>query len=166
MPRVARLDTPGLLQHVIVRGVERREIFSDDRDRGRFVVRLSGLLEETETQCYAWALIPNHFHLLLMPVRFQLAVLMRRLLTGYAVTFNLFHGRVGHLFQKENKNLRLFLNALSNWHKLFPKGYPFREGTRRRVASCLPGLRHRQRRFPSGSSYPSHSGDKLWDQSR
>jgi hypothetical protein len=61
MPRVARLDTPGLLQHVIVRGVERREIFSDDRDRGRFVVRLSSLLEETETSCYAWALIPNHF---------------------------------------------------------------------------------------------------------
>ena len=56
MPRVARLDTQGLLQHVIVRGVERREIFSDDRDRMRFFVRLSSLLEETETSCYAWAL--------------------------------------------------------------------------------------------------------------
>ena len=105
MPRVARLDTPGLLQHVIVRGVERREIFSDDRDRGRFLVRLSSLLEETETGCYAWALIPNHFHLLLKPVRFQLAVLMRRLLTGYAVTFNLIHGRAGHLFQNRYKSI-------------------------------------------------------------
>lgn len=105
MPRVARLDTPGLLQHVIVRGVERREIFSDDRDRGRFLVRLSSLLGETETSCYAWALIPNHFHLLLMPVRFQLAVLMRRLLTGYAVTFNLIHGRAGHLFQNRYKSI-------------------------------------------------------------
>jgi REP element-mobilizing transposase RayT len=105
MPRVARLDTPGLLQHVIVRGVERREIFSDNRDRGRFVVRLSSLLEETETGCYAWALIPNHFHLLLKPVRFQLAVLMRRLLTGYAVTFNLIHGRAGHLFQNRYKSI-------------------------------------------------------------
>ena len=105
MPRVARLDTPGLLQHVIVRGVERRDIFSDDRDRGRFLVRLSSLLEETETSCYAWALIPNHFHLLLKPVRFQLAVLMRRLLTGYAVTFNLIHGRVGHLFQNRYKSI-------------------------------------------------------------
>jgi len=43
MPRVARLDVPGLLQHVIVRGVERREIFVDDHDRSRFLDRLSGL---------------------------------------------------------------------------------------------------------------------------
>ena len=91
MPRVARLDVPGLLQHIIVRGVERRENFMDDLDRRRFLDRLSGLLEETETRCYAWCLIPNH--LLLLPTRLQLAVLMRRLLTGYAVTFNLVHQR-------------------------------------------------------------------------
>jgi putative transposase len=77
MPRVARLDIPGLLQHIIVRGIERREIFTDDLDRRRFLDRLSGLLEETETRCYAWSLIPNRFHLLLLPTRFQLAVLMR-----------------------------------------------------------------------------------------
>jgi len=105
MPRVARLDVPGLLQHVIVRGVERREIFVDDHDRSRFLERLSGLLGETETRCYAWALIPNHFHLLLLPTRFELAVLMRRLLTGYAVTFNLIHQRVGHLFQNRYKSV-------------------------------------------------------------
>jgi len=105
MPRVARLDVPGLLQHVIVRGVERREIFADDSDRRRFLNRLSGLLEETETCCYAWALIPNHFHLLLLPTRFELAVLMRRLLTGYAVPFNLIHQRVGHLFQNRYKSI-------------------------------------------------------------
>jgi putative transposase len=57
MPRVARLDVPGLLQHIIVRGVERREIFMDDLDRRRFLDRLSGLLEETETRCYVWALL-------------------------------------------------------------------------------------------------------------
>jgi putative transposase len=105
MPRVARLDTPGLLQHVIVRGVERREIFMENLDRRRFLDRLSSLLKETETRCYAWSLMPNHFHLLLMPTRFELAVLMRRLLTGYAVTFNLTHQRVGHLFQNRYKSI-------------------------------------------------------------
>jgi len=105
MPRVARLDGPGLLQHIIVRGVERREIFMDDLDRRRFLDRLSGLLQETETRCYAWCLIPNHFHLLLLPSRFQLAVIMRRLLTGYAVTFNLIHRRAGHLFQNRTKSI-------------------------------------------------------------
>ncbi len=105
MPRVARLDIPGLLQHVIVRGVEKREIFSDDQDRERFLGRLSDLLTETKTVCYAWSLMPNHFHLLLLPTRFKLAVMMRRLLTGYAVTFNLIHKRVGHLFQNRYKSI-------------------------------------------------------------
>ena len=50
MPRSARLDQPGLLQHVIVRGVEKRDIFFDDEDRDDFVRRLSTLLLETETE--------------------------------------------------------------------------------------------------------------------
>ena len=105
MPRVARLDIPGLLQHVIVRGIEKRDIFLGDRDRRLFLDRLSKLLRDTETLCYAWSLIPNHFHLLLMPTRFTLALLMRRLLTGYAVTFNLTHHRTGHLFQNRYKSI-------------------------------------------------------------
>lgn len=105
MPRVARLDIPGLLQHIIVRGVERKDIFLDDKDRRRFLDRFSDILGETETRCYAWSLMPNHFHLLLLPERFKLAVLMRRLLTGYAVTFNLLHNRVGHLFQNRYKSI-------------------------------------------------------------
>jgi REP element-mobilizing transposase RayT len=105
MPRVARLDSPGVLQHVIVRGNEKRRIFLDDRDRRRFLDRLSQLLEDTEPLCYAWSLIPNHFHLLLLPTRCKLAVLMRRLLTGYAVTFNLIHHRTGHLFQNRSKSI-------------------------------------------------------------
>jgi len=59
MPRLARLDAPGLLQHVMARGIERREIFKDDQDRQSFLSRLALILEETQTQCYAWALIPN-----------------------------------------------------------------------------------------------------------
>jgi REP element-mobilizing transposase RayT len=105
MPRTARLDLPGLLQHVIVRGIEQRDIFLDDQDRGSFRKRLFGLLKEMETQCYAWALIPNHFHLLLKPTHFPLSSLMRRLLTGYAVTFNLSHQRSGHLFQNRYKSI-------------------------------------------------------------
>jgi hypothetical protein len=48
-------------------------------------------LSETETDCYAWALLDNHFHLLLQPKQRTLAEIMRRLLTGYAVVFNLRH---------------------------------------------------------------------------
>jgi len=105
MPRESRLDIPGLLQHVIVRGIERRKIFFSDIDRMMFLNRFSSLLEETGTDCYAWALIPNHFHLLLRPNNLPLSNFMRRLLTGYAVNFNLRHRRVGHVFQNRYKSI-------------------------------------------------------------
>ncbi len=105
MPRQPRLDIPDLLQHVIVRGIERRPIFRDDEDRRNFLDRLRNLLAETGTECYAWALIPNHFHLLLRPGPVSLSRFMRRLLTGYAVSFNRRHKRSGHLFQNRYKSI-------------------------------------------------------------
>ena len=105
MPRQPRLDAPGLLQHVMARGIERKEIFKDDQDRQSFLERLAVILEETQTQCYAWALIPNHFHLLLRTSLTPLSKVMRRLMTGYAVTFNKRHKRSGHLFQNRYKSI-------------------------------------------------------------
>ena len=105
MPRLARLDITGLLQHVIVRGIEKRDIFNDDHDRQLFVDRLSSLLPETGVRCYAWALLSNHFHLLLMPTSTPLSYFMRRLLTGYAVSFNRRNKRSGHLFQNRYKSI-------------------------------------------------------------
>ncbi|MFK5927222.1 MAG: transposase, partial [Desulfuromusa sp.] len=105
MPRQARIDIPGLLQHVIVRGVSRLPIFYDDYDREDFLGRFNRLLQETTTTCYAWVMLDNHFHLLLQPQGAKLALLMRRLLTGYAVAFNLRHKRAGHLFQNRYKSI-------------------------------------------------------------
>ena len=99
MPRLARLDAIGVLQHVIARGIERREIFTDDKDRQSFLDRLGDILGETKTECFAWALIPNHFHLLVRTGLAPLSQVMRRLLTGHAVVFNRRHRRSGHLFQ-------------------------------------------------------------------
>ncbi len=89
----------------MVRGIEKRDIFLDDDDKTLFVKRLSKLLIATGTDCLAWALMSNHFHLLLRPKSAKLSVLMRRLLTGYAVVFNLRHGRSGHLFQNRYKSI-------------------------------------------------------------
>jgi putative transposase len=105
MPRLARLDAPGVLHHLMIRGIERRNIFWNDEDREDFLNRLSKLLSETGTPCYAWALIPNHAHFLFRTGKVPLATLMRRLLTGYAVSFNRRHKRVGHLFQNRYKSI-------------------------------------------------------------
>lgn len=105
MPRQPRLDIPNALHHVIVRGIDRCDIFTDDADRERFLARLSELLRKSSTKCFAWALLTNHLHLLLMPTSVPLADTMRRLLTGYAVYFNRRQHRHGHLFQNRYKSI-------------------------------------------------------------
>ena len=59
MPRQARLDAPGTLHHVIIRGIEKRRIFDDDEDKQGFLSRLDGLVTETGTRIYAWSLMTN-----------------------------------------------------------------------------------------------------------
>ena len=105
MPRSARLDAPGVLHHVIIRGMERRNIFRCDSDREDFLKRLGDLLEATRTTCYAWALLPNHAHFLLRTGVVPLATVMRRLLTGYVVSFNRRYHRHGYLFQNRYKSI-------------------------------------------------------------
>lgn len=105
MPRSARLDTPGALHHIIIRGIEGGKIFRDDNDREDFLSRLDRLLPETRTSCYAWAFIPNHTHFLFRTGEVPIATLMRRLLTGYAVYFNHRHKRNGQLFQNRYKSI-------------------------------------------------------------
>ena len=105
MPRKSRIDAPGTLHHIICRGIDRGRIFRDDSDRDNFLRRLGGIIEQTDTRCYAWSLIPNHFHLLLKTGRVPIATVMRRLLTGYAVSHNKRHRRHGHLFQNRYKSI-------------------------------------------------------------
>ncbi len=57
MPRLARLDAPGVLHHIIIRGIERKKIFTDKSDQKDFVDRLARLVPETQTFCYAWDMI-------------------------------------------------------------------------------------------------------------
>ena len=105
MPRKSRIDAPGALHHIIVRGIERGKLFIDDADRNNFLDRIGSIITETNTCCYAWALIPNHFHLLLRTGNVPIATVMRRLLTGHAGYFNKRHRRSGHLFQNRYKSI-------------------------------------------------------------
>lgn len=124
MPRLARLDAPGVFHHIIIRGIERRKIFRDNRDRKNFLERLGRLLLETKTGCYAWAFLPNHAHFLLRTGEVPLATLMRRLLTGYVVSFNRRHKRYGHLLQNRYKSIvcqeETFLQELVRYIHLNP----------------------------------------------
>jgi putative transposase len=105
MPRSTRLDSLGVLHHVMGRGIEKTKIFLTDEDREDFVSRLADLAEKQYMKIYAWVLLPNHFHLLCKTQNRPLASNMRKLLTGYVVNFNRRHKRHGHLFQNRYKSI-------------------------------------------------------------
>jgi len=113
MPRGPRLEAPNTTHHLMVRGLERRALFRDDKDRRAFLDRLAVVVQQTGLNVFAWALLSNHVHLLVrtpasrtdIPYRPVLATAMRRLLTGYAVGFNRRHKRAGHVCQNRYKSI-------------------------------------------------------------
>lgn len=105
MPRGPRLDAPGTLHHVTVRGIEGRPLFRDERDRDNFVRRLADLAQAGALTVYAWAFLSNHVHLIVRTGVGPLSKAMQSLLTGYAGAFNRRHHRRGHLFQNRYKSI-------------------------------------------------------------
>ena len=105
MPRKARIDAPGALHHIMVRGIEKNDIFYDDFDRDVFVDRLGAVISETKTACFAWALMPNHIHMLIRTGHTPISTVMQRLLTGYSIGFNRRHKRHGHVFHNRFKSI-------------------------------------------------------------
>jgi REP element-mobilizing transposase RayT len=87
------------------RGIERTQLFHDDTDRTDFVARLAALCGKGHLVVYAWALMPNTFHLLVRTGQVPLFRSMKKLLTGYVVNFNRRHTRYGHLFQNRYKSI-------------------------------------------------------------
>jgi len=111
MARQPRDDAPGVAHHVMARGIERRPLFRDDADREDFLQRLSRLAPELGFRCFAWALMPNHVHLVVRSASVRISQLMARLGTGYARRFNERHDRVGHLFQNRFRSRRVVDDA-------------------------------------------------------
>jgi REP element-mobilizing transposase RayT len=103
MPRHVRIEFPGAIHHVSIRGNGREDIFVDDRDRERFLSRLAESVETYGIRLYLYCLMTNHVHLLLETTTANLSRFMQSLETGYTVYYNLKHGRSGHLFQGRYK---------------------------------------------------------------
>jgi len=124
MPRGARLDAPGTLHHVIVRGIEKQVIVADDADRDTFVLRMGDAATSTRTSIYAWALMVNQAHILIKSSDAGLSTFMRKFLTGYSGYFNRRHERHGHLFQNRYQSIvceeEIYLLKLVSYIHLAP----------------------------------------------
>ena len=105
MPRQPRLDVPGALHHIMVRGNNKTDIFNDDQDRNKFLQRLGENITEAKCSVYAWVLMSNHVHILFKSGKKGISTVMRKLLTWYAVYYNRRHKRSGHLFENRYKSI-------------------------------------------------------------
>ncbi len=105
MPRQARLDVPGALHHIMIRGIDKTNIFRDDDDKTRFLERLGQTVLEGKCTVYAWVLMDNHIHILFKSGKAGISTVMRKLLTWYALYFNRRHRRTGHLFENRYKSI-------------------------------------------------------------
>lgn len=99
MPRLPRLDAPGAVHHVTLRGIERRAIFHDECDRHDLSQRFDRIVPEEGAACFASAFMDNHIHAVLRSGPSPISRLIARFATGYVTRFNRKYDRAGHLFQ-------------------------------------------------------------------
>ena len=117
MSRPLRLHAPGVPLHVMSRGNNKQEIFTDACDYRMYLGILEEGLDRFGVECNAFCAMWNHAHLILTPRTLPVASLMQQVNSGYCQWFNRRHGRVGHLLQGRYKALFIgdssyFLNAL------------------------------------------------------
>ncbi|MBI4669678.1 MAG: transposase [Elusimicrobia bacterium] len=105
MSRPLRLEYPGAFYHVLARGNERKEVFRDDEDKSRFLNFLGEASDRWALSVHAYALMVNHYHILLETKAGMLSLPMRHVNGVYTQFFNRKHNRVGHLFQGRFKAL-------------------------------------------------------------
>lgn len=124
MVRPLRVDYPDAWHHVTCRGNEKKKIFSDDRDRKKFLDLLLKSTNLYNIDIPAYVLMHNHFHILLKTLEGNLKSFMQRFNTAYTMYYNRRHKRVGHLYQGRYKAILIdadsYLLELSRYVHLNP----------------------------------------------
>jgi REP element-mobilizing transposase RayT len=128
------MDYPDTFYHVLSRGNERREIFRDDKDHLRFLDTLSKMVERFKLEIHAYALMKNHFHLLVHTREATLSRAIQWLGVSYSVWFNRRHQRSGHLFQGRFKSFLIENDRYFTSMCLYIHGNPLRAGMVRRLS--------------------------------
>lgn len=104
MPRMSRRRSKSGIYHIIMRGINRQNIFEDDEDCIKFIQTLRRYKKICEYELYAYCLMGNHIHLLLMEGEEPLDKVMRRICSSFVLWYNHKYGRIGYLFQDRYKS--------------------------------------------------------------
>ena len=85
--------------HIILRGINRQDIFLDNQDYYKFMKELKNTKDKYNYNIYAYVLMPNHVHIELKDNKNEISKIMHRLSVSYSIYFNKKYERVGHVFQ-------------------------------------------------------------------
>lgn len=102
MPRVARKKSRTGIYHIMIRGINRQNIFQDDEDREKFLQTVARYTEKGDIKIYGYCLMNNHVHILIKDT--NLAVTMRKICASYVYWYNRKYKRCGHLYQDRFKS--------------------------------------------------------------
>ncbi len=104
MSRQSRQKSRTGIYHIMLRGIDKREIFLDDQDREKFLSYLSRAKEKSNCIIYGYCLMDNHVHILMKEGHEHIGASIKRITVGYVQWHNLKYSRTGHLFQNRYKS--------------------------------------------------------------
>ena len=103
MPRTARKQSSSGIYHIVIRGIDKRDIFMDDADRLFFIDCMITKKIECEFHLYAYCLMDNHVHLIIKESE-RISLSIQRISISYIYMHNRKYGRTGHLFENRFKS--------------------------------------------------------------
>ena len=104
MARCPRIKTNTNVYHVIIRGINRQDIFLDNQDYRKFIKELKRVKSKYEFEIYSYALMKNHIHLVMNDKNKNLSTSIQSLNISYSSYFNKKYERIGHLFENRFKS--------------------------------------------------------------
>ena len=124
MPRISRENSKTITQtyHLIIRGINKQDIFFDDYDKKKFLKEIERTKEKYQYEIYAYVLMNNHVHITIFDKNDNKSNVVHSICTSYAEYFNKKYERKGHLFQNRFKSLcvdtdRYLLNLVRYIHQ-------------------------------------------------
>jgi putative transposase len=105
MPRVARGLVDGFVYHILNRGNGKQEVFHKDQDYKVFTHLMGEAKTRYSVKIFGYCLLPNHFHMVLMPLRAEeISKWMQWLMTSHVRRYHRHYGTSGHVWQGRFKS--------------------------------------------------------------
>jgi len=104
MPRSARKKSNTGIYHIIIRGINRQNIFEDDVDKEKFLETINHYKSISSYEIYSYCLMDNHIHLLIKEIEEPISTSIKRISGRYVYWYNVKYDRCGHLFQERYKS--------------------------------------------------------------